>query len=321
MNKMNFNDVTNDLMSVSEPQVKNIKVESIVESDENVRIDIKEIRELSESINDIGLLFPLVVHRTGKSTYELIDGHRRFKAIKALGWGEVECKAYDFKLNTSKVSEIMVTTDKTSLSWSKYDYARKAYAIYNIKNSMELTAKSLGIHKNEVRPYILVGSLSVGILTKAIKNNVPFNFSAVLADKVATKQLCKRLGMKRDEVVDAILDKYIAGKIKSTGEFNKCVPRIKETEPSDIKFWIEGNRGLETLKALVLNPSGELDSFKQRLAKNKEKMKTELLKLEDAEQLSINDMKEIGGAIKDLHDTTRRIYRKLCERERKSRQD
>lgn len=48
------------------------------------------VRELAESIASQGLLHPItVVERSGR--YQIIAGHRRFEAVKRLGWSTVPC--------------------------------------------------------------------------------------------------------------------------------------------------------------------------------------------------------------------------------------
>ena len=47
-----------------------------------------DVQDLMNSISEVGLLQPLVV--TPDKT--IISGHRRFSAIRSLGWTEVECE-------------------------------------------------------------------------------------------------------------------------------------------------------------------------------------------------------------------------------------
>lgn len=53
--------------------------------------DPAEMEELVASIDEHGILQPLVVRRVGKETYELIAGERRLRAAKQLGWEAVPC--------------------------------------------------------------------------------------------------------------------------------------------------------------------------------------------------------------------------------------
>lgn len=47
---------------------------------------VEEIEELAASINEIGLIHPPVVRESDPTTYELISGERRFRALQLLGW-------------------------------------------------------------------------------------------------------------------------------------------------------------------------------------------------------------------------------------------
>jgi len=62
---------------------KNIPVDEIKEN-ENNNYELVDIDKLATSIEELGLLQPLLVKKRGKFEYELIAGHRRFTAIKKL---------------------------------------------------------------------------------------------------------------------------------------------------------------------------------------------------------------------------------------------
>ena len=50
-----------------------------------------DVLDLVNSISEVGLLQPLVV----TTDRTIISGHRRFSAIRSLGWEEVECEVKD----------------------------------------------------------------------------------------------------------------------------------------------------------------------------------------------------------------------------------
>ena len=52
--------------------------------------DEESINELARSIEQVGLIQPIVVRKNGP-TFELISGERRLRAIKSLGWEKVLC--------------------------------------------------------------------------------------------------------------------------------------------------------------------------------------------------------------------------------------
>ena len=71
---MNENDI---LVSVP---LNRIRIASNVRK----KYDLDKIKELSSSIKNNGLLQPICIRQVGKLNYELVFGHRRFKALKLL---------------------------------------------------------------------------------------------------------------------------------------------------------------------------------------------------------------------------------------------
>ena len=60
--------------------------------------DGDELQALADSIQEFGLLSPLLVRRKGVSNYELIAGERRLRAMELLGWSHADAiitAAYD----------------------------------------------------------------------------------------------------------------------------------------------------------------------------------------------------------------------------------
>ena len=53
--------------------------------------DEKEIKELSESIKNQGLIQPIVVRETSSNIYEIIAGERRWRACQLAGLHSINC--------------------------------------------------------------------------------------------------------------------------------------------------------------------------------------------------------------------------------------
>lgn len=70
-------------------EIVELKCSQIKTNEENF-FEVSGVEELADSIDLIGLQQPLVVTKTD-SGYLLIAGHRRFEAIKKLGWDTVPC--------------------------------------------------------------------------------------------------------------------------------------------------------------------------------------------------------------------------------------
>ena len=75
--------------------LKLLQVSEIVQG-KNIRSEKdSEIFELAESIERQGLINPITVQERDDGKYEVIAGHRRFEAIKRLGYPHVECNILD----------------------------------------------------------------------------------------------------------------------------------------------------------------------------------------------------------------------------------
>ncbi|MBQ1684734.1 MAG: ParB/RepB/Spo0J family partition protein [Clostridia bacterium] len=72
--------------------LEELPVDSIVPNPAQPRktFDEESIEELARSIEQVGLIQPIVVRRSG-SVYELISGERRLRAIKKIGAEKVQC--------------------------------------------------------------------------------------------------------------------------------------------------------------------------------------------------------------------------------------
>ena len=53
--------------------------------------DLSNIEDLVKSIEEVGLLQPLIINKKN----QILSGHRRYQAIKILGWDEVEVEVKD----------------------------------------------------------------------------------------------------------------------------------------------------------------------------------------------------------------------------------
>ena len=57
---------------------------------QNLRYNVSDIKDLAISIQQKGLLQPILV-RTVQGYFEIVAGNRRFHACKALGWKRITC--------------------------------------------------------------------------------------------------------------------------------------------------------------------------------------------------------------------------------------
>lgn len=77
---------------VSEGKLKRIRLDEIDEPSGVVRLEIDpdEVADLGANIKEVGLLQPILVRPVG-DRFEIVAGHRRYLAVRGLGWKEIRC--------------------------------------------------------------------------------------------------------------------------------------------------------------------------------------------------------------------------------------
>ena len=94
-------------------------------------VEDESLKELADSINENGLLEPLVVRRKENGRYEMLSGHRRKKALELIGATEAICNIKD--LSDEEAIILMVDSniyrEKIFPSEKAYAYKMKLEAI------------------------------------------------------------------------------------------------------------------------------------------------------------------------------------------------
>ncbi|TKJ38464.1 hypothetical protein CEE36_10690 [candidate division TA06 bacterium B3_TA06] len=131
-----------------------IPIDDIEISDFNVRqTDLsKDINLLAESIDDIGLLQPILVYREGKK-YKLIIGQRRYRAFKELGIKEIP--ALITTVDDEREAVIKSLSENIHrLPLNYRDKMRLSGALLSKLGTPERVAEYLGVTEQTVRNYL-----------------------------------------------------------------------------------------------------------------------------------------------------------------------
>ncbi|MEG1547390.1 MAG: ParB/RepB/Spo0J family partition protein [Clostridia bacterium] len=85
-------DFLSDSKRKADKRIEDVALERIVPNPNQPRatFDDETIAELAQSIDQVGLIQPILVHKQG-DMYELVAGERRLRAVKSLGWTSVTC--------------------------------------------------------------------------------------------------------------------------------------------------------------------------------------------------------------------------------------
>ncbi len=236
-NNINKIDITNIYPNKKQPRKK---------------FEDKDLKELSESIKNQGLIQPIVVRETSNNTFEIIAGERRWRACQMAGLHSVNCvvmsvddeNVYELALieniqreNLNVVEEARAYKNLIQLNGLKSDDLSKKIGkspshISNLMRLLELD--------NEIQNMIIDGKISMGHARALI--GVP---NAV--------EKAKEIFQKKLSVRDVE---------KSTSQHKQTRKKSKEKDPNiaDLEKELSDKIGLRT--EIQFNESGSSGSLK-----------------------------------------------------------
>jgi len=105
---------------VKPKEIKRVGVDKIIVG-HRYREDLGDVEALSKSIEQSGLLHPIVVKETLDNKYQLMAGARRLEACKLLGWKEIVCNIYpsDLEQLDRNIIELCENIDRKDMSFEE----------------------------------------------------------------------------------------------------------------------------------------------------------------------------------------------------------
>lgn len=126
--------------------------------------DQSKLEELAYSINELGLLQPIVVRpaKTGHHRYEIVAGERRFRACQILGRSHIDCII--MHVDDDNNALLALAENLTREDLSDYEVA-KAILVFekNFPNRKNF-AQILGISRQTLYRYLAYGKLPIVVV-------------------------------------------------------------------------------------------------------------------------------------------------------------
>lgn len=150
----------------------------------------KELKELSDSIKENGVIQPLVVLKAEKG-FELIAGERRLRAAKMAG---LESVPAIIKRVTDR--DRMVISIIENVQRSDLNCVEEALAYYQLMNEFDLTqeevSKRLGKERSTIANFLRILKLPRDVIELLQKELLSFGHAKILASE-KTRERCIRL--------------------------------------------------------------------------------------------------------------------------------
>lgn len=211
-------------------------------------LDACHVKELADSIRELGLLNPLTIDRD----YVLIAGLHRLEAVKALGWEDVECTVSSLEGLAAELAEIdenIVRSDISTLEYGEILLRRKEIYETLHPETKEGIAQAISMNRtlgNNVSDKMSVTSKSfvqdtaekLGVVPRTIerqiqtaKNLTPETKEIIKkSDQKISKEAAlklSRLGPEQQKEAAALL---AAKEIRTVDEYTAKVKGAQEAE-------------------------------------------------------------------------------------------
>lgn len=145
-------------------QQRSIKLRDLLPS-RNVRSDLGDLSELTESIREHGILQPVRVRPSGSGQFQIIAGHRRAAAAKRAGLSEVPAVIADESDRTVAIQNVVENLQRENLS--PLDLARGVRELESAFGlDIDQIAKALSKSPAQVRTLVRASRLPDEVLAR-----------------------------------------------------------------------------------------------------------------------------------------------------------
>lgn len=245
--------------------------------------DETELQTLAESIQELGLLQPIIVRSSGNNQYEIVAGERRYRAYQLLEKQYIDCIIIDIDDEKNSLLALAENINRSDLS--DYEIAK---SIFNFKqqfpNKTEF-AKILGISRQDLyrllsfeklptaiqdrltqHPYLLSAKTSEQIEHFVKKNNIPDDILTGSLNNVLDMVISQNL---KQNVIINELEKLINQKSNSTTKPATQIIKIFAIENKNVgKIKKSSNKMIIEFDSFVLdNYQTEIEVFFENLLK------------------------------------------------------
>ena len=252
--------------------VQKINISQIVPNHSQPRKNFKdeELKELSSSIKNQGLIQPIIVKPTNDNQFQIIAGERRWRACQLNGMHEVDCVIRDF--DETKILEAALIENIQREDLNVIEEANAYKGLIDIKGiSNDSLAKLIGKSSSYVSNILRLLELDKKIQQMVIQGDLSMGHARALigvpdAINKANEIIEKKLSVRQ---VEKITSEFKKNKTKKTSKDPNILDLEKELSDkiglkTSIQFNENGSSGSLTLYYSDLN---QLDDLMKRLKK------------------------------------------------------
>ena len=244
---------TNSNKNGTNSSVQKINISQIVPNPSQPRKNFKdeELKELSSSIKNQGLIQPIIVKPTDDNQFQIIAGERRWRACQINGMHEVDCVIKD--LDDTNVLEAALIENIQREDLNVIEEANAYKGLINIKNiTNESLAKLIGKSPSHVSNILRLLELDKKIQEMVINGDLSMGHARAL---IGVPDAIN----KANEIVEKKLSVRQTEKITSEFKNNKKKKTLKDPNIIDLEKELSDKIGLRT--SIQFNESGSSGSL------------------------------------------------------------
>jgi len=207
-----------------EGSVRKIPINKITPSDSQPRQDKNiNIEKLSLSLQEEGLLQPIVVAKALNDTYKIIAGERRFRAAVLAGWNEIECKILNKNEDSIFKLAVIENLQRENLGPLEESSAyKKLKTIFNYTDQQ--LADILGKSRNYISEILLIADIPDSLQKEALLSGIN-NKNLLVQFAHAVKN-----GNHKD-----FIDNFKAGQIQTVKSAKSFIQKHKPENKKQLK--------------------------------------------------------------------------------------
>ncbi len=252
--------------------IQRINISQIIPNPSQPRKKFKDedLKELSYSIKNQGLVQPIIVKPTTENQYQIIAGERRWRASQLIGAHEIDCVVKD--LDDTNVLEAALIENIQREDLNVIEEASAYKGLIDIKKiNNETLSKLIGKSSSHVSNILRLLELDEKIQQMVIDGDLSMGHARALigvpdAIKKANEIIDKKLSVRQ---VEKITSEFKKNKTKKLSKDPNIIDLEKELSDkiglkTSIQFNESGSSGSLTLYYSDLN---QLDDLMKRLKK------------------------------------------------------
>ena len=233
--------------------VKKINISQIIPNPSQPRKNFieNELKELSLSIKNQGLIQPIIVRPVDDGQYQIIAGERRWRASQLAGLHEIECIIRDVEDVNVLEAALIENIQREDLNVIEEAYAYKGLIeLKNITN--ENLAKKIGKSSSHVSNILRLLELDDEIKNLVVNGKLSMGHARALIGVPNALERAK-------EIIDKKLSVRQVENITSKFKHNKKSTRTKDPNIADLEKELSDKIGLKT--SIQFNESGSSGSL------------------------------------------------------------